>query len=74
MHDFEVGNRFTVTGPRAPFEGYTGVVTEIEDLSPYPIVTQVKNGDTVYDASFRSDEITKLVETVPVAEVPEMGT
>ena len=74
MPPYNPGDRFEVTNPAAPFAGYTGVVDLFEAGNPFPIVSSITYMGSTYPVSYTVDDITKLVEPIPVAEVPVMGT
>jgi hypothetical protein len=74
MPPFSPGDRFEVTNPAAPFAGYTGVVDEIEEGNPFPVVSHVTYMDSTFPVSYTVDDITPLLEPIAVAEAPVMGT
>ena len=74
MAPFSVGDHFQVTDKDAPFFGDSGVVTAIEESSPYPVVSELTFKDGHGPVSYRLTEITPIMGTIPVVEVPVMGT
>lgn len=74
MTSFSVGDPFVVTDPKAPFVGYAGVVTAIEDGTPFPVVTEVTYMGNRYPVAYTVQEITPVRKVIPVVGVPVMGT